>query len=243
MIVIDPGHSGRSIRSIEPRTGLTDFDYPNAPEMDEVYEVSVCVADGLRRLGYRVIMTKKNADDTVGLAERARIADKANADLAISVHNDHGQPSSFQAVYSQRGLKHGDSYQPMWRGSGRNRTVFDNPAVARASARSARTIARERGAVLDAKVDVAEENFSGRSGLEPGNLALVQLLADVPWVYNEAGALTDGSTSRRMTTTAQAAYAEGLLRGVVAAVPGPKSGTDPETAADLGSCLRKQRKL
>ncbi|SDT03964.1 N-acetylmuramoyl-L-alanine amidase [Microlunatus soli] len=243
MIIIDPGHSGRSIRRTEPTTGLTDFDYPNAPEMHEVYEVSTCVADGLRDLGYRVIMTKKDADDTVGLAERARIANKAKADLAISVHNDHGQNPAFQAVYSQRGIRHGDRYRPMWRGSGSNRTVFDHPAVARASARYARVIARERGAVLAAEVDVAEENFSGRAGLEPGNLALVQLLAEVPWVYNEAGALTGGSTTRRMTRAAQTAYAEGLLQGVVSAVPGPDAGTEPASPRELRSCIDRQHKL
>src|SRR5690606_24979292 len=85
VIVIDPGHSGDSIKSREPRTGLTDFDYPNDPEMDEVFAVSSCVTDALEDLDYKVIMTKEHVDDTVGLVERAEIANDADADLAVSV--------------------------------------------------------------------------------------------------------------------------------------------------------------
>ncbi|HEY9291732.1 MAG TPA: N-acetylmuramoyl-L-alanine amidase [Microlunatus sp.] len=245
VIVIDPGHSGRSIRSTEPSTGLTDFDYPNDPEMDEVYEVSACVADGLRDRGYRVIMTKHSADDTVSLAQRAKIANRADADLAISVHNDHSQRPSFQAVYSQRGLKHDGRYGPMWRGSDANRTVFDHLQVARRSARYAKIISEQRAIAQRRPVAIAEENFTGRSGLEPGNLAMVQLLADVPWVYNEAGALTAGSTTHRMAMTEQARYAEGLLDGVVAAIPlpddRPGSGSD-EQLGSMVSCLDHRRR-
>lgn len=86
-----------------------------------------------------------------------------------------------------------------------------------------------------------EENFSGRAGLEPGNLALVQLLATVPWVYNEAGALTGGSTGRPLTAAAQTAYAEGLLKGVVAAVPAPGSDVGAPSHAQIAQCIDDQR--
>jgi len=137
VIVIDPGHSGRSIRS-RTTNGLLDFDYPNEPEMTETFDVSSCVAEGLRADGYRVIMTKKHSGDSVSLTERAEIADRAHADLAISVHNDHGQGPSFQATYSQLGVKTGGRYHPMYRGTGNRRTVFDHPKVARASDRVGR---------------------------------------------------------------------------------------------------------
>lgn len=239
MIVIDPGHSGRSIRHRNRATGLIDFDYPNQPEMTEVFSISRCVAKGLRNIGYRVVLTKKHAGSTVSLSRRARIADRAHADLAISVHDDHSQTKRFQAVYSQRGIKHNGSYHPMWRGSGSNRTVFDHPAVARKSAHYTRLIARARSRAQHRHVEITEENFSGRAGLEPGNLALVQLLSHVPWVYSEAGAKNHGSTTKRLSVKAETAYAKGLLDGIVQAVP--VRGAKPESRAAVRQCIAGQR--
>lgn len=219
VIVIDPGHSGSSISSIDATTGLRDIDYPNYPEIYEVFDISTCVAQGLRTDGYRVVLTKRRALDSVGLAARARIADEADAALAISVHDDHSQTSAFQATYSQRGLKRDGRYPAMYRGSGASRTVYDHPAAARASERAASLIARERTAAQGRRVSVRENTFTGRPPLEPGNLALVQLLSRVPWVYNEAGARVGGSTTTAMSIATERAYAKGLLLGVQAAVP------------------------
>ena len=219
LVVIDPGHSGRSITSTDAATGLRDVDYPNYPEIYEMFDVSTCVAQGLEADGYRVRLTKRRALDSVGLAARARIADEAGAALAISVHDDHSQGPSFQATYSQRGVKRDGAYHPMYRGTGSTRTVFRDAAVARASEKAAATIARERTQVLGRTVSVRENSFTGRPPLEPGNLALVQLLATVPWVYNEAGARDGASTTRAMSIAAEEAYARGLLVGVEAAVP------------------------
>jgi N-acetylmuramoyl-L-alanine amidase len=238
VIVIDPGHSGRPIRT-RTTNGLLDFDYPNRPEITEMFAVSACIAEGLRDDGYRVIMTKKRASDTVSLTQRARIADRANADLAISVHDDHTQGPSFQATYSQRGVPSGGRYPTMYRGTGNSRTVFDQPEVARASERAARIIARERTAAQGREVTVRQNSFTGRPPLEPGNLAMVQLLSHVPWVYNEMGARTGGSASTRLSLTAEVSYAKGLLDGVEAAVP--ISGGRHTSAAALRSCLRSQR--
>ncbi|GAA3627651.1 hypothetical protein GCM10022236_32460 [Microlunatus ginsengisoli] len=239
MIVIDPGHSGRSIRS-RTTNGLLDFDYPNQPEMTEVFDISSCVADGLRADGYRVILTKRRASDSVSLTERAEIANRAKADLAISVHDDHGQGPAFQATYSQRGVSSNGHYPTMYRGTGARRTVFDQPKVAKASDRAAKIIARERAAAQGRPVGVRQNSFDGRAPLEPGNLALVELLADVPWVYNEMGALTGGSTTKRLSLAAETGYAKGLLDGVEAAVPIPgRSGST--SAADIRSCLTARR--
>jgi N-acetylmuramoyl-L-alanine amidase len=239
LIVIDPGHSGQSITSTDDRTGLRDVDYPNYPEIYEMFDVSSCVAQGLDADGYRVRLTKRRALDSVGLAERARIASRAKAALAISVHDDHSQGPSFQATYSQRGVKRDGAYHPMYRGTGRTRTVFRDAGVARASERAAATIARKRTTVQDRTVSVRENSFTGRPPLEPGNLALVQLLATVPWVYNEAGAKIGGSTTRAMSIRAEEAYARGLLLGVEAAVPLPAGRVDQPShgATLLRGCL------
>lgn len=239
MIVIDPGHSGHSIRHRNKATGLIDFDYPNQPEMTEVFGISTCVATDLRHIGYQVILTKKNVDSTVSLTRRAQIANQAHADLAISVHDDHTQTGSFQAVYSQRGITHDGRYHPMWRGSGANRTVFNRPGVAKKSARYTRLIAEARSKAQHQPVQITEEDFTGRSGLEPGNLALVQLLAKVPWVYSESGAKTHGSTTEPLTIEAETAYATGILDGIVAAVP--IKGAKAESMAAVGQCIVRHR--
>lgn len=237
VIVIDPGHSGRTIRS-RTVNGLSDIDYPNYPEIAEAFDISTCVAQGLRTDGYTVILTKQHVGDSVSLTERAEIANRAKADLAISVHDDHGQGPRFEATYSQRGVPVDGHYPTMYRGTGSRRTVFDRPAVAAASDRAAKIIARERTSAQRRPVTVRQNSYDGRAPLEPGNLAIVQLLADVPWVYNEMGALTGGSTTTRLTLDAETGYADGLLDGVEAAVPNGGSHT---TRSTLHSCLAARR--
>jgi len=239
LVVVDPGHSGRSIRSTDRATGLRDVDYPNYPEIYETFDVSTCVATGLRADGYRVTLTKRRALDSVSLADRARVANEGRAALAISVHDDHSQGPAFQATYSQRGVKRGGAYHAMYRGTGTKRTVFRDADVAKASEAAAATIARERTRAQGRPVSVRENTFTGRPPLEPGNLALVQLLAKVPWVYDEAGARSGSSTTRAMSIATEEAYAKGLLLGVEAAVP-LATGRVPQPSVgvrQLRSCL------
>ena len=242
IIVIDPGHSGKKMRSRESVTGLWDITYPNYPEIYETFDVSVCVARALRADGYRVILTKKHAMDNVSLAARARIANQNKADLAISVHNDHGQGSKFQATYDQRGLKGSNGkYHAMYRGRGDHRTVFRLPEVAKKSQRYARIIAAERSTSQRRKVTVRENSFNGRAPLEPGNLAIVQLLAKVPMVYNEMGAKTGSSVFQATSIDSEVRYARGLLAGVEAAIPPPSGADYPSKKTPwLRDCLSKQ---
>lgn len=236
VVVIDPGHSGRWIQS-RTTNGLLDVDYPNEPEMTEVFDIGTCVATSLRADGYRVVMTKQHAGDSVSLTERAHIASHAHAVLAVSIHDDHSQGPGFQATYSQRGVAVNGRYPVMYRGTGRHRTTFEDPAVARDSARAAEVIAASRTAAQGRPVRVAQNSFTGRPPLEPGNLAMVQLLADVPWVYNEAGALTGGSPQTPLGLAARSAYATGLLDGIESAVPITGRTGSPTPAARLHACL------
>jgi N-acetylmuramoyl-L-alanine amidase len=239
LIVIDPGHSGRSIRSTDRATGLQDIDYPNYPEIYEMFDISSCVGAGLRQDGYRVTLTKTKALDSVGLAARVKVADDGRAALAVSVHDDHSQGPGFQATYSQRGIRHDGSYHAMYRGTGSRRTVFSDAAVAAASEKAAATIARERTRAQGRAVGVRENTYTGRAPLEPGNLAIVQLLAKVPWVYNEAGAKVGSSSTRAMSIATEEAYARGLLLGIEAAVPLPAGPiTQPSAGVQqLKQCL------
>ena len=205
-----------------------------------MFDVSYCLGRALRLDGYRVRLTKKRALDSVGLAERAKIANDLKAGLAVSVHDDHGQSAAFQATYDQRGRADADGrHHPMYRGTGPNRTVFDRPSVARQSQRYAKIIAQARTRSQQRRVTVQENNFGGRAPLEPGNLALVQLLARVPWVYNEMGAKTAGDPRIALSISSEQQYAEGLLVGIERALPLPgRSVRQPSAGAkSLRSCL------
>ncbi|MET0695190.1 MAG: N-acetylmuramoyl-L-alanine amidase [Propionibacteriaceae bacterium] len=242
LIVIDPGHSGSTTRS-RAINGLRDIDYPNYPEIYEMFDVSVCVARALRADGYRVRLTKDTALGSVSHTDRAAVANDHRAALAISVHDDHGVGPSFQHTYDQRGTQRRDgSYPQLYRGTGSRRTVFDDPAVAKRSQRYARIIAAARTKAQERRTTVTQNSFDGRAPLEPGNLALVQLFSEVPWVYNEMGALTDGNPTRAMSIASETGYAEGLLAGVEAAVPLVAGQEKPRTdsAAALRPCLVKQ---
>ncbi|CAN5281318.1 hypothetical protein BH10CYA1_BH10CYA1_46110 [soil metagenome] len=85
MIVLDPGHSGKDISSVDPATGLHDHDYPNDPEIYEAWNVSQQEGKRLQKAGYDVIYTKDSALDSVSLRDRANIAQDANADLSVSI--------------------------------------------------------------------------------------------------------------------------------------------------------------
>lgn len=240
--MIDPGHSGRSIRSTGAG-GLRDVDYPNYPEIYEMFDVSTCVGKALRSDGYRVLLTKKHALSSVSHTERAAIANTTHADLAVSVHDDHGVGPRFEATYDQRGVRAGDgNYPEMYRGQGSSRTVFSLPRVARTSQRYARIIAAARSRVLGRRVSVTQNSFDGRAPLEPGNLALVQLWSQVPWVYNEMGALTNHSTTTAMSITSETGYARGLLSGIEAAVALVPGQPDAATSSSrrLRSCLTRR---
>ncbi|GAB2590992.1 hypothetical protein GCM10009593_33640 [Microlunatus antarcticus] len=239
LVVLDPGHSGKSISSTDAASGLRDIDYPNYPEIYEMFDISVCVGKGLRADGYRVALTKTKALDSVGLVARAKIANDAKAALAVSVHDDHSQGPAFQATYSQRGIRHDGDYHAMYRGTGSKRTVFSDAEVAQASEKAAEAIARERTKAQGRTVGVRENTYTGRAPLEPGNLAIVQLLAKVPWVYNEAGAKSGGSTTKAMSIATEEAYAKGLLVGVEAAVPLPAGAVSQPSAGvqQLKQCL------
>jgi N-acetylmuramoyl-L-alanine amidase len=207
VIVLDPGHSGKDLKVVDPRTGLVDHDYPNHPEMEEMFRVAEQVGAILEKAGYQVVYTKKAVTDSVSLRERATIAQNARAALAVSIHDDHTQPfGTFAQVYAQR--------VGAWRGgtADKPRAVFDNAAVAARSQSLADIFASERARAEGHKVTVTAVSFSGRAGLEPGNIPEVQLFAGagdhrVPWIYNEVGGIGFGARQ-------EAAYAQGLAKAI-----------------------------
>ncbi|MCE5341268.1 MAG: N-acetylmuramoyl-L-alanine amidase [Planctomycetaceae bacterium] len=77
-IVIDPGHGGQ-----DPGAKSVQGFYEKTVNLD----VALQIADMLRETGHRVIMTR-DSDAFLELEERAGVANRAKADVFISIHSD-----------------------------------------------------------------------------------------------------------------------------------------------------------
>ena len=219
MIVIDPGHSP-AITAIDPATGLNVSDYANEPEMHDVFAVAELVRTKLQAAGYQVIMTKNSATESVSLGRRAAIADNAHAALALSIHDQAGSNGGI-------GFDQGNAtvyYQSVgdYRETAAGRKVFFTDRRVAALSRSFGRIFRTQRARVEGRPVALQGNTGydlGSRGLPAGNIWLVQLLSDVPWVYNEAGGNSAGRSG--LSAADERTYADGLVAGVEHCIPPP----------------------
>ncbi len=217
MIVLDPGHS-RTITATDPANGLQVSDYENEPEMRDVFAVALLVRSHLRADGYRVIMTKKSVDQRSSLLDRARVANRVHADLALSIHDQAG---SNGGIDFDRGnnIVYYQSVGGYRENSQGQKVVFTNRRVA--------DLSRRYGTIFAAQREDREHHHItlqgdvgydlGSRGLAAGNMWLVQLLSHVPWIYNEAGGNSTGRTG--LSTADEQRYADGLVASVEHCVP------------------------
>jgi N-acetylmuramoyl-L-alanine amidase len=220
VIVIDPGHS-RTVDATDPRTGLVVSDYENEPEMRDVFAVAVLVRDKLRADGYRVVMTKTRLDQRRNLAQRAEIANRVHATLALSIHDQAGSDGGIgftagnNIVYYQRV---GD-YRETPSG---HKIVFTDQQVAALSKKYARIFGAERHKAQGVPISVqGDTGYNlGSRGLAAGDIWTVQLLSHVPWIYNEAGGNSSGRSG--LDSADKHTYAAGLVAAVERCVPLPR---------------------
>ncbi len=105
LVVIDPGHQAQGDSSTEPNgpgssemkakvsTGTTGVS-TGKHEYELNLEVSLKLRDELESRGYDVIMTRETHDVSISNAERAQVANDANADVFVRVHaNGDDDPS------------------------------------------------------------------------------------------------------------------------------------------------------
>jgi len=217
VIVIDPGHAP-TITSTDPATGLNDSDYENEPEMQDVFAVALLVKAKLEADGYKVVLTKNSATDRVSLGQRAAIANNAHAALAISIHDQAGASGGigftqgnnivyYQSVGNYRATPNG------------THVTFADATVAAASAKYGAIFQTQRASVEGVKVQLLGNTGYdlGSRGLPAGNIWIVQLLAKVPWIYNESGGNSAGQSG--LNASDKQKYADGLSAGVEASVP------------------------
>jgi len=220
VIVLDPGHSPY-LHRIDPTTGLDVSDYANEPEMHDVYAVARLVRARLVADGYRVVMTKHGVNDRVSLARRARIANRVHAALAVSIHDQAGADGGItfnhgnDVVYYQRL----GTYRVNVDGA---RVVFTDARVAALSRHYGRIFRTQRAHVQHHAVQLRGSTGYdlGRRGLAAGNIWMVQLLAHVPWIYNEVG----GNSAGRVGLSAkdERRYANALVASIERCVPVPR---------------------
>jgi hypothetical protein len=205
VIVLDPGHSGTSITTIDPETQVMDKEYSNMPEMQDVFGVATILKAKLEAVGYTVLMTKQAYTDTVTKRQRVDLANSNNAALAVSIHTSGHTFGTWGQTYVQRL----DGYRVDVNG---NKVYFNLPTVAALSQQYGQSFLTERRKIEGSSVTITVDSFDGRD-LAGGNLPIVQLWSKVPWVYCEAGAL-QSDYDRQM-------YALSLYNSIVTCVPMP----------------------
>ena len=217
VIVLDPGHSP-SISGVDPATGLDVSTFENEPEMHDVFAVAELVKQQLQAVGYRVIMTKSSVMERVNLGQRAAIADQAHAALALSIHDQAGSNGGigFDAGNNIVYYQSVGTYRVNTSGK---RIYFTDAKLAAVSARYGQIFRDERASVEGHSITLLGNTGYdlGSRGLPAGNIWREQLLAHVPWIYNEAGGNSAGMSG--LDTTDKQRYANGLVAAVEHCIP------------------------
>jgi N-acetylmuramoyl-L-alanine amidase len=204
LIVLDPGHSGTSLTTIDPATQIRDEEYLNTPETRNMFEVAVLLKAKLEAAGYTVLMTKKAWNDTVSKRDRVNFANDNHAALGVSIHTSGHTFGNYGQIYVQRM----DSYRENIHGK---KVFFALPDVAALSARYGQIFLAERRKIEGSSVVITVNTGWGARGLAPGNLPIVQLFSEVPWILNEAGVPRNATDKDR--------YAQSLFNAIVKCVP------------------------
>ncbi|MBE0416998.1 MAG: N-acetylmuramoyl-L-alanine amidase [Coriobacteriia bacterium] len=109
VVAIDPGHQRRSNMGVEPIgpgssetktkvTGGTTGVVSRMPEYEFALKLSNKVKERLEASGVKVVMTRTRHDVDMSNVERAKIANKAGADLAVRIHADGNPDRSMSGI-------------------------------------------------------------------------------------------------------------------------------------------------
>ena len=230
VVVLDPGHAPNNHPGsrFNP-AGILDINAVNTPEMEEVYKVAE-KTKALLEPDYKVIITKKSVNDDPRLFERVKIINDNQADISLIIHYWAGASRPFgqwAEIYPQFV---GGYRTKGENGSNSGRVTFDNQAVADKSLEYSKKMKTARQNNGENNVEIKNNSFG--DPLYPdqsyGNLAVTQLLAEYPVVYNESGG--------PLNNNQQNSYAEGLAEGVKKAIgPNAHQGASTSTGCSSGS--------
>lgn len=229
VVIIDPGHANSTPHKDSPDpAGLIDINSANTPEMKNMFDVAKLVQTKLNTDGYKALLTKDTNDSVPTSYERAKFADSNNGDIALSIHTYSGFPGSGFGSYGEIYPQKVGEYRTTTTGTD---VKFTNADTATKSQRYAKKFKAARS-VNENGVIIKDNSFDGRSGIAPGNLAIVQLISNVPWVYNESDAMT-GSVG--LSSSDKQKYADGLIKGVKDSI-GPNAHSGGSTSTDTNGC-------
>ena len=158
LIVLDPGHSGTSLTTIDPATQIRDEEYLNTPETQNMFEVAMLLKAKLEAAGYRVLMTKQAWDDTVCKRDRVNFANNNHAALGVSIHTSGHTFGHYGQIYVQRM----DSYRENIHGQ---KVYFALPEVAALSAQYGQIFLEERRKIEGSSVVITVNTVGERGGL------------------------------------------------------------------------------
>ena len=212
VIALDPGHNPVEVSAFDAETGVAMRDYSNGAEDSDVMAVAEDVKSDLEAKGYTVVLLKKSVDENVNYRERVDRAEKAGADVGISIHTYTDDKRIFvqRVGLSRSGI--GSDGQPLT-------VTYTNAQTAKKSQQLAGKMAAARSGVEGREVLVTDNSFDGRAPLWRGNIPMIALISEqVPWVYHEFGT-PGGGGSAPIGQDGIATYAEGITAGVVAALP------------------------
>ena len=209
-VALDPGHNGVATNTFDPVTGVLMADYPNGQEDADALEIARAVRDRVEAAGFGAVLLKDAIDDNLSYRDRVDRAAAGDAVMGVSIHTTPGADGS--AVYPQRvgGFRTGEG------DDGQRTTVtFGDVATAAESQRFSTMMAGARSVAELRGVPVTDISFDGREGLWGGNLPVISLIADTPWVYNEFGSVAGGG-AHGISTAEKARYVDGLSAGILA---------------------------
>jgi hypothetical protein len=186
--------------------------------MHDVYAVAELVKQKLQAAGYRVIMTKSSVMDRVNLGQRVAIANQAGAALAVSIHDQAGSNGGigFDAGNNIVYYQSVGTYRVNTSGK---RIYFTDANLAAVSERYGQIFRDERARVEGHSITLLGNTGYdlGSRGLPAGNIWREQLLAHVPWIYNEAGGNSAGMSG--LDANDEQRYANGLVASVEHCIP------------------------
>lgn len=195
-IVLDPGHGGKDTGKVNEKLRAREKEYS--------LDTAVRVRKLLEREGYRVVLTR-SGDQFVELQERAAIAERANADLFISIH--------FNSVENGVGKVTGVETYTM---TPQHQLSSDRVPDQYVALANPGNLSDHWNSILGYQMhrQVLHELKSSDRGLKRGRLAVLRL-APCPAVLVEGGYLShDGEARKIMTTAYRQNLAEGIVNGV-----------------------------
>jgi N-acetylmuramoyl-L-alanine amidase len=201
VVTIDPGHQAQADSGLEPIgpgsstkkakvSSGTASPTTGTPESEVTLAVGLKVRDALEALGVKVVMTRTTQNVDVSNSERAKIANKADADLAIRIHCDGSTD------HSVRGLS--TLYPASIKGW--------TDDIAATSKKAASVVHR----ALIAATGAADRGTRERSDLTGFNWS------DVPDVLVEMGYMTNAAEDKLLESQAyQDKIVQGMVNGIV----------------------------